>query len=42
MAAKKKGTETIDKELKARMKVFKDALKSEEKKIRAPRQYLRI
>ena len=33
MAAKKKGTETIDKELKARMKVFKDALKSEEKKI---------
>lgn len=33
MAAKKKDTVTIDKELKARMKVFKEALKSEEKKI---------
>ena len=33
MAAKKKDTVTIDKELKARMKLFKEALKSEEKKI---------
>jgi hypothetical protein len=33
MAAKKKDTVTIDKELKARMKIFKEAIKSEEKKI---------
>jgi hypothetical protein len=33
MAAKKKDTITIDKELKSRMKIFKEALKSEEKKI---------
>ncbi len=33
MAAKKKNTVTIDKELKARMKIFKEALKDEDKKI---------
>ena len=33
MAAKKKDTITIDKEFKARMKIFKEALKSEEKKV---------
>ena len=33
MATKKKDTVTIDKELKSRMKTFKEALKSEEKKI---------
>ncbi len=32
MATKKNDTITIDKEFKARMKVFKEALKSEEKK----------
>ncbi|MDD3985393.1 MAG: hypothetical protein PHY59_05825 [Methanobacterium sp.] len=33
MAAKKNDTITIDKKFKARMKIFKEALKSEEKKI---------
>jgi hypothetical protein len=33
MAAKKKDTVTIDKELKTRMKIFKEALKSDEKKM---------
>ena len=40
MAATKKDTITIDKEFKARMKIFKEALKSEEKKVEFTTVYM--
>lgn len=40
MATKKNDTITIDKEFKAKMKVFKEALKSEEKRPNSMRAYM--